>query len=394
MFSAVAPLLVLPVVIGFIGTQGWVGLAIGYGVGSAASILVALGWSFSGPAQVARAEPAVCRALYWESVVVRSAMWPIASLLGCLASVYLAPDGHRTLACLMTAATASWGLTPNWFFVGTGRARGIVRYETGPRLAATLVTVPVLLLTGWAAAYPLLIAAGSMVGVVGATREILDGRGRPAFLPGLKTRMIENLLLALSVALGAGYTSLAVPLAQLSGTGLREVADLAGASRLRTLSQFGTASVTTALQGWVAEPSREAERRARQRNGLAITTLTGVPIALGLILIGPPLSALLFRGASSLSLSLAIAIAAGCVPYAASSSLTFHWLAPAGKGRAVATSRILASAVGIPMVYFGARYAGAVGAAWAMTASELVNAMCQASIALRMRCSAAVRTSD
>ena len=49
-------------------------------------------------------------------------------LAGVLITLLLAPQGHRTLAVAMTAATALNGLAANWYFIGRGEPGGIAAF--------------------------------------------------------------------------------------------------------------------------------------------------------------------------------------------------------------------------------------------------------------------------
>lgn len=384
LFSAVAPVLVLPVLVRTIGTHGWVGLSIGYGIGAAAAILTSFAWPMTGPPRVAAAAEPEARGVYWESVVVRLVTFAVSGGLSMALAGVLAPGGSGVLAAAMALAVTSWGLTPSWYYVGVGKPRGILAFETLPRLAATLSSIPAIALTGSALWYPALLLATSAGCLVTATRSIGIGwrsGGRPTVVAGLGDRLRTSAALTLSALVGAGYTSLVVPLARLTDLGTQGLADLAASTRLRTMAQMGASAVTSGLQGWVAEPPGLEARIRRMRQGLLASTAGGVAGGLGLFLVTPFAGPLLFGSVAHVGWALSAVTAAAALPYAVTASLSFHVLTPLGLGRHVAWSRIAATAVGVPLLLLGASTWGAVGAASATLAAECVVLAWQASVA-------------
>ncbi|UTT66875.1 hypothetical protein NMQ01_03920 [Janibacter sp. CX7] len=369
--AAISPVLVLPVVVAQVGEHGWVGLSIGYGIGAAAAIMVALAWPVVGPSLVAIESPNVRAAYYLESVRTRTYCFVATSTVASVAAAMLAPDGARGLAVAMAIAMASWGLTPSWYFVGVGNPRGILNFETLPRLAASLMAIPFVHFTGVAYFYPTLVLLGSLLPVTLAHRMLVPRGQATVAPPGASDRLRTNVALALSSVVGAGYTSLAVPLASASGLQVGAVSSLASAFRIKTLGQFGTNSVTTALQGWV--PDDDDGRAARKRvTASVLVVICGAISAVALAVVAPWIAEVLFGDVAPVDRQLAMALAAGALPVALSATLAFHWLVPLGQVREVAAARIAGTVIGVPLIVLAARTSGASAVMWAMNAAEVV----------------------
>jgi O-antigen/teichoic acid export membrane protein len=386
LFTAAAPILVLPVVVRLIGVEGWVGLSIGYAVGAASAIAVNLAWPITGPSRVAPLSPADAADVFLESVVTRFVVAVPVSLLGVVVSAVLSPPGHRVLAAAMCTSTAVGGLASNWYYIGRGEPRGIFTYEALPKLVATAVTIPLVALTDLAILYPVLLFVSTVWGVVASSRRILGPyRGTARMPDGSWHRMRHYAVVASSAVVGAGYTSLAVPITKLSGAALAQVADFAGSLRIRSMAQMAPASSTSALQGWVSETGEGGRLSApRMRRALGANTAIGLLTGLIVAVLGPFLSDLLFGDSATISVALAVLTGAACIPYAISASLSFHVLAPLGATGSVAASRVAATAVGVPLLFLLARRDGATGAALAALISESLVVVIQAVTARRV----------
>ena len=376
--GAISPLLVLPVVVRLIGVDGWVGLSLGYAVGGAAGVAVNYGWPITGPSRVAAVSQDEAATIFAESLFMRATVALPVLAIAVLTACLLTPEGYRGLAGAMTVAMASYGLAPNWYYIGRGKPEGILRYEVLPKLAATVATIPLVLLTQLPLIYPILLLAATMSGVIISARRILSGHQNfTHFAPGLRSRYASYGLVAASMVLGAGYSILALPITQMAGTSLAQVANFAGSMRMRSMVQTGITAGTSALQGWVSEQDQELSRRHRMR--LALLTNAGLGAFAGLLLFstGPLLGGALFGDAAELSYTLSALTGLACVPYALGTSLSFHILAPLQRTRVVATSRILATVVGVPLIFVMTRAGGANGAAAAILISESVVVLLQ-----------------
>jgi len=384
LFGVLAPLAALPVVIRLIGTSGWVALSLGYAIGAAAAVGVNFGWQVAGPSRVAGEPHSVSARVFVESLFVRVGIAIPALGVAATASMLLAAPSHRTLAGLMAIAMAVNGLTSNWYYIGKGKPDGIWKYESLPKFLATAATIPIVYFTRVPTLYPILLLAATVIGVVFSSREIIGnytGPLRPE--PGLSERIRSYGLLAAAAVLGAGYTNLAVPITQTAGASLNDVANFSGGMRLRSMTQLATAAWTTALQGWVSEPRVRAAALQRMRVALVSTTAIGCGTALLVFVTGPYLGRLIFGNAATISFTLSGLTGLACVPQAIASSLSFHVLAPLGKAPVVAISRMVATVIGVPAIFWMSRVGGAEGASLAILMAETAVAGIQAIAAYR-----------
>jgi hypothetical protein len=284
----------------------------------------------------------------------------------------------------MALSVAVSGLGASWCFIGMGRAQGVFRYDALPKLVATLAAIPVVAVSRSALWYPALLLGGTLVGVVASHRALLGVRGAEveAREEGLSRRLREYVVLAMGGVVGAGYTSLAVPLTQATGASLRSVADFAGALRLRSMAQNGIAAVTTGFQGWVAEPQDSTTLLARMRVALLVNSGLGALGGVAFAVMAPLLDGVLFGDAVQISVPLAAINGVTFTAYAVGASLSHHVLAPFGQAGAIGRTRIIASVVGVPLLFVMARSWGAEGAAGGVLLCELIGLALQARLAL------------
>lgn len=385
MFGAIAPLLVLPVVVRLVGTSGWVSLSVGYAVGAAAAIAVYCGWPIAGPPRVAGADLPRVRAVVRESVVMRGIVTGPVLVLSALLTWWLSDPEHALLAVLMALAVGVSGLGASWCFIGLGRARGVFMFDALPKLLATVAAIPCVAFTHSATWYPALLLVGTGAGIVLSYKSIRGGKGAHTEPPppGFRERLRDYAVLALGGVVGAGYTSLAVPIAQLAAAPVRAVGDFAGALRVRSMAQNGVASVTTAFQGWVAETGDERMLLVRMRTALAANTAIGLAGGLLFVVLAPVLDGVLFGDAVTISLPVAVFNGASFTAYAVGASVSHHVLAPFGLAGAIGRTRIAASVIGVPLLYFMARWWGAEGASAGVLLCELIGLLLQARLAVR-----------
>lgn len=377
--NAIAPVLVLPAVISAVGTAGWVGFSIGYGVGAAASVGVNFAWPITGPALVAGQPVSVAQEVFRRALLMRVLVSGPVLVVGAISAVVLSPPGHRTLSVLMMAATAVNGLAANWYFIGRGQAGGIVLYETVPKLVATGLSIPLIHVTGVAITYPMLLLFVGLGGaLVSSWRITGDVIPRP---PGE-----GNALLALrrqAPLAGAGLvssmaTALAVPIAALVSPSVGALAVFAAATRLRTLAQAGVGALATGVQGWVSEaPDPESIKHRGKLCLKACMAMGGLTVLL--LAIGTPIvDTLIFGPDIEMDLALALVIGLTCLMYATSVSLTSHVLAPHGETKSIVSATMIASLVAAPVILIGMHLGEALGAMVGVLLAEVIVVTIQA----------------
>lgn len=377
--NAVAPVLVLPAVIAAVGTAGWVGFSIGYGVGAAASVGINFAWPITGPALVAGQPVSAAQEVFRRALLMRVLVSGPVLTLGVLSAVVLCPPGHRTLSVLMMAATAINGLAANWYFIGRGEAGGIVLFETVPRLAATGLSIPLIHLTGAAVLYPVLLLTVGVGGALLSSWRITgDVMPRPPAGGGVLRSLRDQAPLAGAGLVSSLATALAVPIAALVNPSVGALAVFAAGTRLRTLAQAGVGALATGVQGWVSEAPDAESIKHRGRLCLQVCIATGIVTMLALAIGTPLIDTVIFGPDIQMDLPLAIVIGLTCLMYATSVSLTSHVLAPHGETKSIVSATMVASLVAAPVILIGMRLNGALGAMLGVLLAELIVVLMQA----------------
>ena len=199
-------------------------------------------------------------------------------------SVVASPGGTGGLAALMCVAAAMSGLSMTWYAIGVGRARLITGFEVLPRMLALAVGAGLVAVTREPSWYPAAIVGGIVVALTVFHRRYFSWSIPP--WPGATAlrAAVRTSAPGAGVLMLAGVRSAApVPAATLVGaTG--SVAFLASADRLYRYSLFSVSALGDALQNWVLE---QGGRGRRQRVALVLHGALGVGGALGLAVLGP-----------------------------------------------------------------------------------------------------------
>jgi O-antigen/teichoic acid export membrane protein len=378
LISAIAPFLVLPVLLGFVGTEAWAGIAIGQAIGTGASTLVLLGWTVVGPSAVAEA-PERQRELYTESLVSRLTVFVVAAPAAAAVAAVLAPSSARTAAALMALASAMLGLSATWYFVGTGKPGSIARYDTVPRVVATAAAAGLVAWRSEAWLYPAaLIVTFTVMAVVVSARYCT----RTPLTPLRTTaRVVRQQWAAVGVSVQAALNAV-LPMALLATVAPGVVAGFAALDRVTKFVVFAISPVGLAFQGWVSEPTEHPAQR--RRTALVVTTGVGLVLAAGFLLTADVLLHVLFAAKIDVPF-VAIAFSAvsiACV--ALGTTLGFHHLVPLKMSGWMALSTAISIVVAsVGMALLAPRH-GVAGAALAVMLAELSVVTTQ-SLALALR---------
>lgn len=361
-FNALVPLLLLPVITSRLGLHAWVGVAIAQSVGSAAAVVVELGWGLSGTQRVARQSEENRRRLIAIAAITKSMVFVPASVGAVIAVAVLVPDDPVVCAAIAIAGpVSSYGTT--WVFIGLGRPGLIFLVETLPRAVALVVAAVAVQLTGslWGFAVPLLastvlsaVVAHLVLGV--RSRHLRGHRRRQLVVVGRAqgTALAGRAVSALYIALPVTLVSIVSPPSV--------VAVFAAAERLQRMILTGLQAVPNALQGWVGSPSDGASRRYRARR--AVWMSLGVGVAAGTVtaLVLPAASRVLFSGVADVPAG--VAALCGVMIAIVSTSRATGGIALVAIGRidAIAWSALVGAVLGVPAILLLASGAGALGA--------------------------------
>lgn len=375
--SAIGPLALLPVVARISGEAEWAALGIGQSVGAFLALPVLFGWNLVGPTRVARGTEEERSSLYRQSMVVRLLAFAACLPLGIAASWLLTPAGTETLAVTMAVAMMMVGLSPAWFCVGAGRPAWLALYDAGPRLLGTLLALPVVLITGSALPYPLLIGLATAIGVVAFTwRHRPRGSSRWPRPSEAAGSVAGDVGPAAAVTIAGAYSAAPVAIAG-AVLSVGPLAAFVSAERIYRFALVAITALSDSLQGWVSEAQGPLGRR-RGMQALGAHAVLGLAGVLGITLLGPWLSAVLFgeqlAGGRASFAGFGIAFLA----ISLNTSLSKHVLVPLGRTGFVLLSTTIGAVVGVTSItVFGHLY-GAPGAAAAFAVSEVAVTAVQA----------------
>ena len=371
LISAVAPFLVLPVLLRHVGTEAWAGIAIGQSVGTGAATLVLLGWTVVGPSLVAEDRTRE-KVLYSESLVSRLVVFGLAAPTGMAIAAALAPPAVRVDAALMALAAAMLGLAPTWYFVGTGRPAAIAALDTVPRVAATGLAAVLVAQLAVAWVYPVVLLLSSSACLLVATRRYWQPTGESPLRVTVRTVRTQWTAAGVAV-LGALFTILPITLLALVTPGV--VAEYAALDRITKFAVFALGPVGLAFQGWVSEPSPSAAQR--RRTALLVTVGTGVVLAVGYVVSADLLLRVLFAGEIRVPSSAVLFLAVAIVCIALGTTLGFHHLVPLKMSGWVAVSAVASNVVGGVAISLLAPEHGVTGATAGVALAEIAVVLVQ-----------------
>lgn len=366
LLAAIAPLLVIPSLTLELGARGWAAIAIGQSLGTFGLTITAGGWYTVGGRFMAGTELGEGDA-YRVSLLSRLVQFVVAQVVCAPVAFFLAPDGHQVAAALMVPAMTVWGLSPTWLYVLRGDVVRIALSDTGAKLGAAVVAVIGLhaLSADWV--YP---AALGGIGLVSVTvfGWTIARTGTAWHLRQAVEHVTGHANLTASRVAGSAFTSLATPLVALIAPSA--VATFAAADRLKVLGATGMTAISAALQGWIYQDKEIKPQR--QRAAFIVMNTFAALVFLGFVVIGPLIDGFLFNDAAELTLGTVVPQALALALIGLGGSVTFLYLAPAGRLRRISFASYAGSITGVAAISLLAGVDGAVGASWGVFLSEAV----------------------
>lgn len=368
MISLVSSVVIIPVIASVAGAQGWAAVALGQALGAGAATVLQYGWGFTGPTLLAPLGPAERARLLWVSILSRLMLAVILIPAAAGGAAFLAPDGRVLLAALTTVATATFGLSAFWFFVGTGRASHAARYETVPRLLAVSASAALVLATGDPLYYPVVFLAGQLLALGWLTVKLASiSFSAATWSQAFATFRTQRFAAGSDVVVAVSQS---VPTSIVAGVAHDALAVFAAGDRLQKLAQSAIQPLFNAFQGWVSESPRES-RASRMKLSVLATSVSGVLVG-GVLAIGLPLvDDLLFAGEVEVRYDVAIPVGLALALYSLTSSINFNVLAPAGHTTHIFRSTAAGAGVSVVAVSLLAHEFGAPGGAWAIVLAQL-----------------------
>lgn len=385
--SAVTPLIAIPAITSTAGARGWEAYALGLSIGSAACVIIELGWPLTGPQRVAAEPPGRRWATLVSSVRTRLlallVLAPLAVLVA-IALTRITGASYTITAALMAAASAATGLSGNWYFTGVGRPLRILTSDALPRA--------------------LLVVAGSIAVVNGAPLQTIPA----AFLIAVLFSPIASLLLArheregptrfrlrddvatirgqLTAMSGRSIAALyaALPITLVGIFAPSALAAFAAVERLMRMSLTILQAVPNALQNWLGQARDPAEIRHRVLTVIKLNSALGLVCGVGFAVLAPWISSILFTGTVAVDPLLAAAsgtvLALVCLTRATGPLGLIRYR----KIHAVTISAAAAAAVGVPAICVLAVFYGAVGATLGGVLAEATAAVVQIVVLARV----------
>lgn len=375
--GAFSPLIVLPALTSALGASGWASLAVAQASGAFGALFLNWAWNVQGPSLVAGAAPADRARLYAESMRSRALSALVALPAAAVVAFAVAPS-YRGSAALMAATISLAGMLPSWYFIGTASPVRLACFDALPRIFTAAASALLLAIAPSDWTYPTLLLMSTVV-AVGIGSATLSGR--VLHLPGRDDLRAARArwFLVMSGLISSGYTTLTIPIVAILAPAAVPV--FAAAARFQGYGTLGLSAVTNSAQAWVSAHGIEHREASRRRlRALLGNSAAGLAAAALLVVVLPSASHLLFSGTVTLHLPEALLVGGTVLMLAVSMSTTFHLLIPTGRTRVVATSGIVTSAIGVPLLVVLTLAGGAVGALAAVLVAETISASIQLAV--------------
>lgn len=374
--GSLIPLLILPVISKEFGRDGWAAIAIGQSIGAAGAVLMELGWSLTGPTQIARASP-VERARLLIVAQRAKTLCGLLSLPLLAAVAAVVGPGDATVKAVMAAGSAAAALSTAWYFLGTGSAVGLLLSDVLPRTGATVLAVGLIMWGAPLVAYPSLLLCVSCATALIATR-IISGR-----LPAVSvtfSEVVGSIRAQRSAVLARGVSAgyIATPVALVGVVAPSAVPEFAAVDRVARLGLQVLQSVTNAMQSWVGQATGPASIVKRLKAAVVIHVSVGAASGMLLVLLGDWAIHLLFAGEVQPRPAMLAAGGVLVLLTMTSRSLGSLGLVRVDKVRWILYSALTGAAVGIPLIAVMTSVYGATGGLAAVAAAELAVVIVQA----------------
>ncbi|WP_154605778.1 polysaccharide biosynthesis protein [Arthrobacter sp. AQ5-05] len=372
LLSLVIPLMLLPVISSFVGGTGIASVMSGQAIGTFAATVIMWGWNIDGPIAIARAATTHDRsAIYLSSIRTRLVLLIIVlPVTAVLTAIVVLPE-FRVEAISMALASAFVGMSPAWYCIGLGRPRLLALFDTVPRFLATLVSIPILMLTHQLWAYTVILGGATAFALVlfhrGYSR---GGKWYPTHLTAMVRELKSQAHTASINVAGNSYGSTPVPIATATTSPAMSGA-LATADTLYRYGLFSVVALGNALQAWVLDQNTPGERR-RQILAIVLHAILGVVGAIILTVLGPTVSSLIFAGQARADTLVCFYYGIAFAFISASTPLIRNLIIPAGKSQLVLLCTVASAGVGVAGMIIAGLFGQASGIALSMAGSELI----------------------
>lgn len=370
LLSLVTPLLLLPVIAGFVGAGGISSVISGQAIGTFGATVLMWGWNIEGPVAIARAENSRDRGtIYLSSLRTRIVLLVFVLPVVSIVSDWVAAADFRFDAVSMAIASLLAGMSPAWFCIGMGQPRLLALFDTIPRFIATALSVPLLLLTHQLWNYTLILAAATVLALIVFHRRLAPtGSWFPRNIgQAFGDIKAQGHTAGINVAANA-YASTPTPIATATTPAVAS-GSLATADTLYRFGIFTIVALGNAFQSWTIEPGIREQRR-RHLTAIWSHAILGVVGAGILTVFGPFASKLLFAGQIQASTELCFYYGVSFAFLSASTPFIRNLLIPAGKKSLVLRWTLISAVLGVAFMLISGLEGNVVGVAMGMALSE------------------------
>lgn len=370
MLALITPLVVSPYIARLAG-DGWSSVVTAMSVGSFGMAAITWGWSLVGPPRVAQAEPSMRWSIYRESVHTRLLLSALVLPLTAIITAFLSVPQLRLESVLIAIAFSAVGLLPQWYCIGIGKPTLLGLYDTIPRVATTIISLPIMLATRSILAYPILLLVGIAFSLWLFPRRVFPERPNPPHSIRKSLHDVASMASAAGTNLiGVAYSYAPVPIATalLAATASSH---FASADQLFRYALYAVTSLGNALQGWSLEVEGFAGRR-RHYWAMALCALLGLAGGVTIWLAGPWASTVLFGKSVAAEPTTMVWYGIAFFFISATTPLLRNLLLPNGRARTVLAATIVSAVFGISVMLIAGKTGSSAGIAAGMALSEFL----------------------
>jgi O-antigen/teichoic acid export membrane protein len=370
LLSLITPLLLLPVISGFVGASGISSVISGQAIGTFGATVLMWGWNVDGPVAIARAADARGRgAIYLASIRTRIVLMFLVVPVAAAVSAAVSTPGFRAEAISMSLASVLAGMSPAWFCIVIVKTRLLALFDTVPRFLATTLSAPLLLLTHQLWNYTAILAVATIAALVMFHRRLSpEGHWLPTNVRATIGEIKDQLHTAGINLAGNAYASTPTPIATATTPAAASGA-LATADTLYRFGLFTVIALGNAFQSWTIEAGAVDTRR---RQFLAIWghAILGVAGAAILTLLGPTVSGILFAGQIQATTLVCFYYGIAFAFLSASTPFIRNLLIPAGEKALILRWTLVSAVLGVAAMLVSGLSGNAAGVALGMALSE------------------------